>query len=251
MAEEVYFQGGGAGAGTSADSPSTHPEQPLSPNEGTQGDKENEPITKEHLARLRAEIEESVLRKAQSLTDKLGTRLDARIKSAQEEAAKAIALAKESGIPLTPEQERLISRNAVDKVYASGDNSPEPQKAEPTASPEDYVTKEVRKIMKQTGVYLDPDEANNLIGIVDSPFDYIQKFKSICESRSTRPPEESRIPTMSAGGGKAPGIDALRAQYDKEIAEITQGKHPTIRRGDVMAVTRMKEEYRKKGLSIY
>ena len=40
-------------------------------------------------------------------------------------------------------------------------------------------------------------------------------------------------------------------QMDKEIAEISQGKHPTIRRGDVMAVTRMKEEYRKKGLSVY
>lgn len=251
MADATYYQEGAAGLGkpdASSEKPST---EALSPNDAAPEANGTEVVTKAELLRIKAEIEESVLRKTQSMTDKLGSKLDVRIKTAQDDAERAIKMLKSSGVALTPEQERSISQNAVNEALTAREVSEAVQHQEAQTKPNDFVNGEVRKIMKRTGVYLEPDEANALIGEVDSPFDYVRKFEEICQSRSSRPPEESRIPTMTANGGKATSNDTLRAQYDKEIYDITHGKHAKIRRGDVMAVTRLKEEYRKKGLSIY
>jgi len=251
MADATYYQEGAAGLGkpdASSEKPST---EALSPNDAAPEANGTEVVTKAELQRIKAEIEESVLRKTQSMTDKLGSKLDVRIKTAQDEAEKAIRMLKASGVALTPEQERSISQTAVNEALTAKEASEAAQHQEAQSKPIDFVNGEVRKIMKRTGVYIEPDEANALIGEVDSPFDYVRKFEEICQSRSTRPPEESRIPTMSPSNGKATSVDSLRAQYDKEISDIVHGKHPSIRRGDVMGVTRLKEEYRKKGLSVY
>lgn len=250
MADATYYQEGAAGLGkpdASSEKPST---EALSPNDAAPEANGTEVVTKAELQRIKAEIEESVLRKTQSMTDKLGSKLDVRIKTAQDEAEKAIRMLKASGVALTPEQERSISQNAVNEALTAKLES-EAVHNQDAEKPTDIVNREIRKIMKRTGVYIEPDEANALIGEVDSPIDYINRFNEICQSRSTRPPEESRIPTMSPSNGKATSVDSLRAQYDKEISDIVHGKHPSIRRGDVMGVTRLKEEYRKKGLSIY
>lgn len=248
MANEVYFQSGAVDSGKSEASPQMLSAEASPPSGVTQEVNGNEPVTRELLNKMRQEIEESVLRKTQSMTDKLGSKLDMRIKSAQDEAEKAIKMAKASGVTLTPEQERNISQTAVNDALAARDDSPvETRKASPDI--DSYVDKEVRKIMTQTGVYLDPEEANQLIGTVDTPFDYLRKFEQICSERSNSTAPESRIPTL-AQGGKPLTVDALKQQYKDEIALINSGKHPNIRRGDWKAVTDMKQAYRKKGVDV-
>jgi DNA-directed RNA polymerase subunit F len=250
MADATYYQEGAAGLGkpdASSEKPST---EALSPNDAAPEANGTEVVTKAELQRIKAEIEESVLRKTQSMTDKLGSKLDVRIKTAQDEAEKAIRMLKASGVALTPEQERSISQNAVNEALTAKEASEAAQHQEAQSKPNDFVNGEVRKIMKRTGVYLEPDEANALIGEVDSPFDYVRKFEEICQSRSTRPPEESRIPTL-AQGGTANNLASIEQQYRNEIELISTGKHPSIRRGNAQAIADMKAEYRKKGLSVY
>jgi len=251
MANDVYFQGGAAGPGSPAVSPNT-PSAPVStPNEAKQEVSGNEPVTKAELEKLRLEIEEQVLRKAQSLTDKLGSKLDVRIKTAQEEAAKAIRIMKASGVTISPEQERATIQTAVNDALVSAEETHVNQvQAEQPRNPDLFVDKEVHRIMRETGVYLDPDEANALIGEVDSPYSYIKQFERICSERSTKPPAQSRVPTL-AQGGKPSDVSVIEQQYRNEMALIIEGKHPTIRRGNAQAVTALKAEYRKKGLNVY
>jgi hypothetical protein len=111
------------------------------------------------------------------------------------------------------------------------------------------VQREVEKIFRKTGVYIPAEEANALIGTVDSPYEYLKKFEEIATDRSNRLPAESRVATMFPAGGKPTGVDALKRQYDQEMADIVAGKHPTVRRGNAMQITELKHKYRDKGLT--
>jgi hypothetical protein len=155
---------------------------------------------------------------------------------------------KESGISITPEQERTAIQNAVNSALIERDDSPVPERKPPS----DLVNEEVQRIMTETGVYLSPEEANAMIGTVRSPYEFIRKFEDICAARTTKPQAETRIPTLAPQTGRsANGVDVLKSQYDAEIAQINTNKHPTIRRGNVQKIVELKAEYRKKGLAVY
>jgi hypothetical protein len=255
MSEQSYYQPGAEGKGNPEGISQTTSDEPISPNVVSQELNGNEPVTKEQLRSVVEDLEKSILRKAQSLTDKLGSTLDKRIKSAQDEAGKAISMLKASGVSLTPEQERTISQTAVNQAIAARDDSPavpERGKQEAIVEPGDFVNKEVQRIMSDTGVYISPEEAQVLIGQVRSPYEFIRKFEDICAQRTTKPQAETRIPTLAPTTGRATqSVDVLKRQYDDEIAQINKGTHPNIRRGQTEAITKMKAEYRKKGLDVY
>jgi hypothetical protein len=244
MTEQSYYQGGATGAGIPEVSPQTTSNETTSPNVVSKESNGNEPVTQAQLQSL----EERILRKAQSHTDKLGSTLDKRIKSANDEAVKAITMLKASGISITPEQERTAIQNAVNSALIERDDSPVPERKPPS----DLVNEEVQRIMTETGVYLSPEEANAMIGTVRSPYEFIRKFEDICAARTTKPQAETRIPTLAPQTGRsATGVDVLKSQYDAEIAQINTNKHPTIRRGNVQKIVELKAEYRKKGLAVY
>jgi len=54
---------------------------------------------------------------------------------------------------------------------------------------------------------------------------------------------------MTAQTSRASSPDILRQQYNAEIEQIRLGKHPTIRRGNQVAILQLKEKYRKEGLT--
>ena len=249
MTEQSYYQGGATEKGNSEVSPQTVSAETTSPNVVSQESNGNEPVTQAQLQSLAKQLEETILRKAQSHTDKLGSTLDKRIKSAQDEAVKAITMLKATGATLTPEQERTIHQNAVNQALIDRDDSVAVPERKP---PGDFVNEEVQRIMTETGVYLSPEEANAMIGTVRSPYEFIRKFEDICAARTTKTQAETRIPTLAPQAGRsATSVDVLKRQYDEEIAQISANKHPTIRRGNKEAFVKMKEEYRKKGLSVY
>lgn len=255
MTDNVYYQGGAKGTGNPEALPQQVSEDALSPNDASQELNGNEPVSKAELRalteRLKQEIADDVLRKAQSHTDKLGSALDKRIKSAQEQADKAISLAKASGVTLSPEQERTLRQTAVNEAMSARDDSPEvPAKGRKVEEPDqgNFVQREVEKIFRRTGVYIAPEEANALIGEVDSPYEYLKKFEEIVADRANRPQAEARIATMFPAGNKPASIETLQRQYNQEMADIVAGKHPTIRRGQAAKIVELKNEYRKKGL---
>ena len=255
MTHNVYYQGGAKGSGNPDVSPQTASEEALSPNDAIQEPNGNEPVSKAELRSMLEELKKDVIRQAQSHTDKLGSQLDKRIISATEVADKAINLAKASGVSLSPEQERTLRQTAVNEAMAARDDSPEvPEKGRKVEETDqgNYVQREVEKIFRRTGVYIAPEEANALIGEVDSPYEYLKKFEEIATDRANRPQAEARIATMFPAGGKPATLDQLQRQYDQEIADIVAGKHPTIRRGNTAQIVELKQAYRKRGLtSIY
>ena len=251
MNDNVYYQGGAKGSGNPDVSPQTVSEDASSPNGAIQELNGNEPVSKAELRSMLEELKKDVIRQAQSHTDKLGSHLDKRIKSATEVADKAINLAKASGVSLSPEQERTLRQTAVNEAMAARDDSPEvPDKGRKVEEPDQgtFVQREVEKIFRRTGVYIPPEEANALIGEVDSPYEYLKKFEEIVTDRANRPQAEARIATMFPASGKPAGIEQLQRQYDQEMADVIAGKHPTVRRGNVAQITELKNEYRKKGL---
>lgn len=255
MTDNVYYQGGAKGSGNPDVSPQTVSTEAASPNDATQELNGNEPVSKAELKSLLESVKQDVLRQTQSHTDKLGSVLDKRIKSAQEKADTAINLAKASGVNLTPEQERVVRQTAVNEAMTVRDDSPAETptgKQVESANQDTFVQREVEKIFRRTGVYVPAEEANALIGEVDSPYEYLKKFEEICAERSNRPQAEARIATMFPSGAKPATESALQQQYDQEIRLVNTGKHPTVRRGNVQQVTALKNEYRKKGLtSVY
>lgn len=255
MNDNVYYQGGAKGSGNPDVSPQTVSEEALSPNGASQEPNGNEPVSKAELRSMLEELKKDVIRQAQSHTDKLGSQLDKRIKSATEVADKAINLAKASGVSLSPEQERTLRQTAVNEAMAARDDSPEvPEKGRKVEETDqgNYVQREVEKIFRRTGVYIAPEEANALIGEVDSPYEYLKKFEEIVTDRANRPQAEARIATMFPAGGKPVTLEQLQREYDQEIADIVAGKHPTIRRGNTAQIVELKQAYRKRGLtSVY
>lgn len=251
MTDNVYYQGGAKGSGNPDASPQTVSEDASSPNGAIQELNGNEPVSKAELRSMLEELKKDVIRQAQSHTDKLGSQLDKRIKSATEVADKAINLAKASGVSLSPEQERTLRQTAVNEAMAAGDDSPAvPDKGRKVEEPEqsNFVQREVEKIFRRTGVYVPPEEANALIGEVDSPYEYLKKFEEIVADRANRPQAEARIATMFPASGKPAGIEQLQKQYNQEMADIIAGKHPTIRRGQTAQIVELKNAYHKKGL---
>lgn len=252
MTDNTYYQGGATGSGNSEASPQTVSTDASSPNGAMQELNGNEPVSKAELKSMLERERQEILRQTQSHTDKLGSALDKRIKSAQEKADTAINLAKASGMTLTPDQEHIMRQTAVNEAMTARDDSPSvPEQGRQVEGTDQgtFVQREVAKIFKKTGVYIDADEANALIGNVDSPYEYLKKFEEICADRANRPQAEARIATMFPTGGKPASLDQLQRQYDQEMAQIVAGKHPNVRRGNIAQITEFKNEYRKKGLT--
>ena len=248
MPEQVYGREGATETGNSEVSSNKPLETEVSG---------NEPVSKQELAamieRLKQDISEDVLRKAQSHADKLGSQLDKRIANAQKLAEQSIKLAKAGGVSLTPEQEIALKQAAVNQAMIEPDDSVEQINAvapQPKQASSFDLNAEITKIMEKTGVYISPRQANELIGEVSSDFEYLLKFNDLCKERSNKSSSpETRIPTMTAQTSRASSPDILRQQYNAEIEQIRLGKHPTIRRGNQVAILQLKEKYRKEGLT--
>lgn len=259
--------GGGDGEGTPSASSKEVSTQEGSQSEGQEPQGNEQYVTRQDLETLK----EEVIRQAQSMTDKMGSRLDKEIQSALTEATRSIELAKEAGMEFTPQMEQAIRDKAINKAYANLNqqqpSSPQvsgnlaqqqtQQTQEQGNQPSSFVEQEVHRIMAETGVYISPDEANRLIipeGETLTPYQYIQAFEQIAKQRQQNISQPQgpnpNIPSYVSGGKPASPQTALRREYEKELRQIRDGSHPKIRRGDLPAIQRLEIEYRKKGLDI-
>lgn len=175
MSDQAYGtqSGGGQEGGTSNASDQEISAQEDSQSEGQELQSNERYITKEELE---ARIGE-VMRSAQSMTDKMGSRLDKEIQSALKQANDSIELTKQAGIKYTPEQEQAIRDRAINSAYTrlnQSQESPPPVSGQPKARPQQeqggqqvnpgvWINQEVARIMRDTGVYIPPEEANELI----------------------------------------------------------------------------------------
>jgi len=244
MTQEVYNQAGGASKGMPDPSATTSPAASAPTGDAGKESIGNEPITREYLEKFGEEILSKAVSKAQSLTDKMGSALDQRIKDVLTKADEAIKLAESGGIAMTEQQKQAIRQTAVNEAISRPVETPEKPKA--TNTP-DFVDTEVRRIMADTGIYISPEEAEALIGTGLSPFVYVEKFKQLVEAKKRNP--SVRLGTLSPGGNTVNDVDALRSKYQAEIELINTGKHPTIRRGNISQITDLKKEYISKGLT--
>jgi hypothetical protein len=270
MSEQTYGTptGGGTEGGTSPASDDNVSNPQGSQPEG-QEQKGNEYVTK---AEFMSKIDE-VLRASQSMTDKMGSRLDKEIQSALDQAKQAIDLGKQAGMKYTPEQEQAIRDRAINTAYSRLNQDPQsqPQNSvqQPAQQPKQdmgnpatqLINQEINRIMRETGVFIPPEEANALIlGEGEnlrsmSPLQYVQAFEGLARQRQLNSQPSGPNPSIPSyvTGGKAPTSQtALRQQYEKEIAQIKNGTHPTIKRGgnSVMAIQNLEISYRKRGLDI-
>jgi hypothetical protein len=270
MSEQVYGTQGGGGQepGSSPASP-----QPVSPQPGSQPEgaelQGNEPITKADLDRMKQEAIEEATKRAQSMTDKMGSRLDTKIEAAINDANNAIALIESAGQPLTEQQKQAIRNKKINDAYNDpGQSSSQPSGQQAQAAPQTQepgnqpkgnpiVQQEVQRIMRETGVYISSDEANQLIGPIGpnmSPVQWVNSFEQLARTRANNfnQPSGSNpvIPSAAFGGSAQPTQTVLRQQYDKEVAQIAEGTHPTIKRGQQLAFQQMQSKYRQKGLDI-
>jgi hypothetical protein len=225
-------------------------------------------ITPEYLKEMEQRIIEEATRRAQSMTDKMGSRLDKEIQSALERATETIELGKQAGIKYTPEQEQAIRDKAINTAYTKL-NQQDPSSTQNSAQPQDqgsqpndpgvWVSQEVQRIMGETGVYIQPEEANKLILGENgenklTPYQYIQAFESLARQRQlnqNQPQGRSpAIPSYVTGGQASTSQSALRQAYDKEIAQINRGTHPTIKRGETLAIQNLEIAYKQRGLEL-
>lgn len=263
--QEVYGSqlGGGDGQGSSATSDENVSEpqgsQP-SPQEPTA---DEQPITRKDLEALKQEV----LRSTQSMTDGAVSRMDKKFQDAIARAKETIELGKQAGVQYTPQQEKAIRDRFIDQVYEQTVNDgaetpPQDSQRMPAQQDQGYnpvaalVTAEVQRIMAETGVYISGEEADKAI-IGDgsrqiSPFQYIEAFKNLAKQKQqgqSGAPNPS-IPSFVPGGKPTTSQAALRQRYDQELAQIRDGTHSTITRGDHYAIQKMESEYRRQGLEL-
>jgi len=257
--------GGNAGEGTPPASPEevsgADGSQPKTPEQLAN---ENQYVTQEELKSWK----DDTLRSVQSMTDKAVSRMDKEIQAAIEQANQSIQLVESTGNKLTPAQADAIRQKAINEAYAkrgsqepsTEDSQQETKAADQGPNPEAaYVQNQVQRIMNETGVYIHPEEANKLIlgekgeNKMDS-FQFIKAFESLAKQRQLNRSQSQgpnpNIPSMVSGGNSPAALTALRQQYDRERAQIRNGTHPQIRRGDISGIQRLEIAYRNKGLDI-
>jgi hypothetical protein len=272
MSDNAYGSpvGGGQEDGTSNASMENVSSPQGSQPKGQEQTSNEQPITQQYLKEMEQRIIEEATRRAQSMTDKMGSRLDKEIQGALDQASMAIELGKQSGIKYTPEQEQAIRDRAINSAYAkmnqeSQSQTPgsEPQGQDqgqqPKADPAwGWVNQKIVDLMGETGVFITSKEANKLIlgdnneNRVD-PYEYLKAFEGLVRQRQQNNQSQGlnpAIPSYVTGGRSSSSQSALRQAYDKEIAQIAKGTHPTIVRGDITGRQNLDIAYRRKGLDI-
>lgn len=267
MSEEAYGAptGDAIEGGTSNVSVDNVSTQEGSQPEGQEQQGNEQVITRKDLEAWEGRILEEASKRAQSMTDKMGSRLDKEIQSALDQAKSSIDLSKAAGVQFTPEQEQAVRDKAINNAYSRLNQQPDgasqpppsankPQEQGNQQSSPNIIAQEVHRIMAETGVYISANEANELIGQTSSPFEYIKAFEQIATQRQQNISQsQGRNPALSSyvtGGKAAQTQTALRSSYDKEIAQVKAGTHPSIIRGDTMGLQKLENSYRAKGLDI-
>lgn len=232
-------------------------------------------ITKLDLERIKSEVLEQARREAQSMTDKMGSRLDKEIQGALQLSTQAIEALESTGKTLSEQEKQAIKdryiNGAYEKAYQQERQSPPQgsaqQPAQPPAqdqgnqqaSPWVWVNQEAQRMMRETGVYISPEDANKMIAGENgenrvTPYQYLQAFESLVRQRQTNTSQPQglspAIPSYVSGGKSPTSQTALRAAYEKERAQINAGTHPSIIRGDLTGIQRLEIAYRQKGLDI-
>jgi len=272
MSENAYGSqsGGDGGGGTppASDKEVSFPQggQP----EGQEPQGNEQVISPQYLKEMEQRILDEATKRAQSMTDKMGSRLDKEIQSALSDVQKSVDLAEKSGVQLTEEQKRAMRDQAINDTYSRLNEQPggsAPQSSVQKQQDERvqandpwlWVNEEVHRLMDRTGVHISPKEANELIvGENDpadvTPYNYIKAFESLIVQRqqNTNQPQglNPAVASYVTGGRSSTSKSALQSEYDQQIALITSGKHPTIVRGDHMGLQKLKNAYRQKGLDI-
>jgi hypothetical protein len=266
MSDEAYGSPSGDGqeGGTSSVS-----EEQISGQQGSQPQDQESQASEQYITKeeLQAEIDR-VMRSAQSMTDKMGSRLDKEIQSALNNATQAIELGKQAGMKYTPQQEQAIRDQAINGAYSKMQQERQQSQSTPSVPKQDggnqasnpwgSAQQEILRIMGETGVFIPAEEANNLILGQDksnkmTPYQYVQAFEQLARQRqsNTRPQGPNpALPSFAQGGQARQSQTALRQQYDKERMQIRAGNHPTIKKGDIMGIQKLEIDYRNKGLDI-
>src|SRR5574344_778175 len=143
MTQEVYNQVGGASKGMPDPSATTSPAASAPTGDAGKESIGNEPITREYLEKFGEEILSKAVSKAQSLTDKMGSALDQKVKEAHSKAEEAIKLIESGGVNMTADQKPDIRKTAVNKAIRRPADAPESPKDIETPS---FVDAEVKRI---------------------------------------------------------------------------------------------------------
>lgn len=222
---------------------------PASPRPAQEQAKTQEFVTPQELTERLAEFE----RRVQSSTDKAVSSVNKKVADAQEKANNAIQMLKGSGLQLSPEQEASIRRKAIDDAYLEvpqsvQDPTPKGQEQSPQ-QPQDnvanFVNSEIQKIVDREQVMLSPEEMQPYANL--PPYEFIKKAEDLVaqkkQSRAT-----SAVPSLAPNGQPTGSQEELRKAYELERAQIYQGTHPTIKRGNTDAFFAMLNRYQQQGM---
>ena len=211
--------------------------------EQAQGD---EPVT---LGKLR-EILSQHDREIQSRTDKVASALDKRYNQALQSVTQQVEEMKQLGIQLTAEQELALKNNRLNQVMtASGDTAQPEQPSGPVNPLYALVDQEVTGIVQANG--LSEAETQQVYQSIPkglTPLKFINEFeKRVAEYKASGVSRAASSLPGSAQGVAASGSDHLNQQLQLELDQINSGTHPSIKKGDVNAITGLVAAYRQKG----
>jgi hypothetical protein len=247
MSEEnlngVSFAGGtGEGSQTTSQQPA----------EGGSNVEPGQETAPEFLTRAEAErLKEDILRQTQSLTDKAASRMDKRLNEELQKFNDVIAMQRENGIPITPQQESDLRLKIYDKVLKESAQSQSqgqlgasiPNQSTPTLPPEvaaqaQLVNDMTEDVFKEIGVVVEPNDPEAEMVDQSSPTAFLKSIRVAAEKKKQRvsTPAEARIASQLTGQ-----TTDLETQYKERLSKL---------QGQTDAIIALKKEYRKKGLHI-
>lgn len=232
-----YNQTAPAGEGTPAPAAQV-PSQPVAPQVPEQ-------ITSTQLKALKEEI----LRENQSLFDKGMGRVDKKVAEASSKADEAIKTLEASGIVMTEGQKAQVKRTAIDQAYV--------QQSDPASSPREQsslprgetvaerVNRKIYEAAQEAGVDLRTEDLAAYTNLDE--FDFVSKAKEVIQAKRMSM-AQSGLPTQVPTGQAPNGPDSLRNDYAAQRKLISEGKHPTIRRGDAAGISDLYADFVQRGM---
>jgi len=210
---------------------------------GDQSQSQPQYITVDEAKKLTEQAVQEAVSKAQSLVDKSGNRVQARVQERLKELEATLKMQADAGIEVTPAQKKALQQQVVVDALAeepgADPNAQSTQKEPPQAPPGqgeqiDPITQAAWTMMQERGVDILESDPEFKILDMSSPYKFLLSVDKAISAKETRVQSSSeepnqmgsnphaRIPGAGAGGSSSnlmpdgtPAIDRLDAYFRK------------------------------------
>ena len=206
-------------------------------NSGDQSETQPQFITVEQAKQLTEQAVQEAVSKAQSLVDKSGNRVQAKVQERLQSLEATLKLQTDAGVEITPEQKKAMQQQVMLDALSEAPPEADPNAPAPPGEPQtppgqaeqvDPITQAAWNRMKEVGVdILDEDPEFKILDMA-SPYSFLLSVDKAIAAKQSRIQNSPEVPTQTGanpnaripGAGSGGGSNTLLPQGTPPIERL-------------------------------